>query len=172
MICHSTNFLGASQENWGSCRTLQHCKLPTHFFIKPCLSFYALHNSSCWIYLCLNFNRILNNNNLNGTIPDQLTNCFSLASLWVLFLESVSYSFLYFPKHFLMLIHLCFRNFSYNNLSGVVPPMRNFSRFLPDRYARKHAKLLFSIFASADSRCLLQLYWKPVVVRQLVGIDM
>lgn len=29
------------------------------------------------------------------------------------------------------------RNVSYNNLSGIVPPMRNFSRFSPDRYSRE-----------------------------------
>lgn len=40
------------------------------------------------------------------------------------------------------------------------------------RQVSKETKLLFSIFASADSRCLFQLYWKPIVVRQLVGIDM
>lgn len=28
--------------------------------------------------------RILNNNNLSGEIPNQLMNCFSLISLWVL----------------------------------------------------------------------------------------
>ncbi|KAF9668270.1 hypothetical protein SADUNF_Sadunf15G0111500 [Salix dunnii] len=48
---------------------------------------------------------ILNNNDLQGEIPE-LTNCFSLAN----------------------------SNFSYNNLSGIVPPIRNLTRFPPDSF--------------------------------------
>ncbi|XP_011041677.1 PREDICTED: LRR receptor-like serine/threonine-protein kinase ERL1 [Populus euphratica] len=48
---------------------------------------------------------ILNNNDLQGEIPE-LTNCFSLANL----------------------------NFSFNNLSGIVPPIRNLTRFPPDSF--------------------------------------
>ncbi|KAJ6339280.1 hypothetical protein OIU77_007276 [Salix suchowensis] len=48
---------------------------------------------------------ILNNNDLQGEIPE-LTNCFSLVNL----------------------------NFSYNNLSGIVPLVRNLTRFPPDSF--------------------------------------
>ncbi|MQL96794.1 hypothetical protein Taro_029469 [Colocasia esculenta] len=49
---------------------------------------------------------ILNNNHLTGEIPEQLTNCFSLMSLCVRSL-----------------------NLSYNNLSGGIPPFKNFTKF-------------------------------------------
>ncbi|KAG5230583.1 LRR receptor serine/threonine-protein kinase [Salix suchowensis] len=50
---------------------------------------------------------ILNNNDLQGEIPE-LTNCFSLVN--------------------------CKLNFSYNNLSGIVPLVRNLTRYPPDSF--------------------------------------
>ena len=63
-----------------------------------------------------------------------------------------------------------FRNVSYNNLSGIVPPMRNFSRFSSDRYGDK---LLHTLcICSYNDLHLYQLHWKSFIMWQLVGINL
>ncbi|KAL2578011.1 hypothetical protein AAZV13_16G172500 [Glycine max] len=81
---------------------------------------------------------ILNNNDLRGKIPDQLTNCLSLNFLCVFLTASHCLLLIFFSvvieglmSHYFV---SCVRNVSYNNLSGVIPLMKNFSRFSADSF--------------------------------------
>ena len=51
----------------------------------------------------------------------------------------------------------CFRNLSYNNLSGVIPSMKNFSRFSADRYCKQ--ALWFYCFWSSMYHVTVGIYW-------------
>ena len=89
---------------------------------------------------CWNCDRILNNNDLRGKIPDQLTNCLSLNFLCVFLTASHCLLLIFFSvvieglmSHYFV---SCVRNVSYNNLSGVIPLMKNFSWFSADRYCK------------------------------------
>ncbi|RDX63255.1 LRR receptor-like serine/threonine-protein kinase ERL1, partial [Mucuna pruriens] len=78
---------------------------------------------------------ILNNNDLCGKIPDQLTNCLSLNFLCVFLTASQSFSENFFVLCLMSEFFVsCVRNVTYNNLSGAVPLMKNFSRFSADSF--------------------------------------
>ena len=105
-----------------------------------------LINNNINLFLRELYARIMNNNDLHGKIPDQLTNCFSLTSLWVrlsasllplLVFTLLPIVTLFEPFSVLFFFFSCFRNLSYNNLSGVIPSMKNFSRFSADRYCKQ-----------------------------------
>lgn len=86
VICLSTIYLELYLLILDFCRTLFHCKLTIKVLCsQQSTAEYILDSvfiskdfRFAWIY-----NRILNDNDLHGKIPEQLTNCFSLTSLWV-----------------------------------------------------------------------------------------
>lgn len=82
VTCHSTNCLVAFLQNWVNCKMSFLCKFmvffPCGWSSTFCCVFIYQADIKCEMKIYV---RILNNNNLQGGIPDQLSNCFSLSNL-------------------------------------------------------------------------------------------
>lgn len=134
MICHSTISLVAFLRKLDSCRTWCLCM---HNFVLFYIYVVLIHQwviASTYFYL----------NDIVGLWTTMICEGrFLIRWLIVLVLHYCEYPrqplcpilAIYGP--FSVLIIFFFRNLSYNNLSGVIPSMKNFSRFSADRYCRE-----------------------------------
>lgn len=90
--------------------------------------------------------------------------CKTLPFLWK--------KFLFVMKSCKLLNLMNFRNVSYNNLSGIIPPIRNFSRFSSNRYAKTLVHSFWNFDFCIDYSYLHQLHWKSTTVWKLGRINM